>query len=409
MEQPFPFPPQKASTAAVQEPTQSSSFTTSPAAYPQGYMPGMAYMPMQLPSAGPMTDPGRQEQLGQLTDVAMNKYKQALQSNRGSETGAQIFANTIAPAMAIFGGPGTSAAGVQLIKDTQQDIKNNRMLKVQEEKHYADVLKGLTDIGNTTGFKPFQELIRARQKDAELEQKGVAQAATASFHQAMQNKWKTDDARIQKIADGAQALRARGLNIDENRLAQIKESGEKQRELTKQLAILNAQMTARGQNIHSSQFAQQLAQQLKIHKETTDRLIQQHDSDMQMKLQEMQKDTKTGKLLPKYADENGKMLDWTQYAMGNPQIGISEDVEPSQQDYASVDAMINNLNTAVPPPAAAAPAAGASPAAAFKPQFQSIAQQSGLKPDQAKQMFMEAAMRKGGMTWDQAVEAARGL
>jgi len=406
------FPPPQASTAAVQQPTQAHGFTTTAEAYPQGYMPGLPYFPMQpqagpgpmadpaLPyfpmqpqaGPGPMADPARQERIAKLADQAAADYEKSLRRGRASETGAQIFASTIAPALALFGGAGTSSAGVQMIKDTQQEIQNNRMRKIQEEKHYVDVLKGLTDIGNTIGYKPYQAMyqamIKAQQKATDQAQKQAELDETHSYHGQLVKKWGDTESRLTETSEGNQALRARGIAVNEGRLAQITKTSEgnqalrargiavnegrlaqiikddaEELELKKQLAILSAQMQARGQDIRQSQFAQQIAQQLKIYNDTKARTI------------------------------------------GNSSEPL-ESSEPTEQNYFNVDQFANSMPTAAP----AQPAAqAAAPATSFKPQFQSIAQQQGHSPDRAKAMFIDAAIRKGGMTYEQAIKAAKGI
>lgn len=405
------------STAAVQQPTQSETFPFDAAQAQMAASMGMG-MPMYSPAAmsipTALTDPATQQNINKTSNYLLEKMRGPSPAQKGAETGTDIFSKIIAPAIGFFGGNGSAAGAVQFINQARQDVKDARTQRLQEEQMNAQALKAVVDVANTTGLKPWSEWMKAQTKanDQALQREKLAE--TRTYHDSLVDRWKATDTRIREIAGNRDKLKSRGLDIDERKLEQIRDHGNKSIELKRQLAILSAQMQQRGQDMRNNQFAQQLGQRLKFHQDEESRLTNEHNTEMQMKLGEMQKDTKTGKLLPKYADESGKMLDPAEFMINAPTEGA---IEPTEQDYFNVDQFVQSMPAPAPTPAATTTAAptGSQPSAApavggqIKPQFQSITKQYGMKPDEAKRLFIDAAMRKGGMTFDQAVEAAKGL
>lgn len=374
MNLPF-FPPMQptATTAAVEPTTQSSVFPLSPAAYPQSYMQGMPYFPQ---SAGPMADPGRQAQLGELTDLTMDRYRKVLTASKGPETGASIFANTIAPALAIFGRGGTSAAGVQLIKDTQNDIRQQRMEKIQEEKHYADVLKGLTDIGNTSGFKPFQELLRAQQKSVDQQNTATKNLNTKSYQDSLIEAKKATDARLTKMGESKRRLEGLGLQFKYDHMKAIQENNTLVDQRTRELAVLDAQLRKRGQDLTHSATADRLAQEIQLYNNRASEAAGKFNADVTKWIYEKKRDTKTGKDYFVHTDENGQPLNLADYLYTHEPVSAAVDqtpVEPSDDNFANALRHIQTapqrtaiqqpqIDAAMPgAPAAAVPQAGQAP------------------------------------------------
>lgn len=338
----------------------------------------------------PLMTPERQNQTGELYDRYVNYLMKDDDRRRGEaaeDSATKIFGNIVAPAMALFGGPGTSAAGVQMMQDARQQVAQARQRKNYEQQASLSAIKSLVDISKT-GLKPAQAYVADFRKGIDQQQKAAALQQKTNESQAKLDFRKTLLDSKEKYQTSLLDLKKRGLDISEDKMKQQREIADQNHNRIMKIAQINAQIQMRGQDQNLLRMKEQEMQAYK----RDEIKLNQFNSEIQAKLSE--RDSKGNY---KYLDSNGKPLDPGNFQLqqGEFQSGFPE---PSDDDIAATMQELNSMQ-AVPAPqqqvqGQVAPAAAGGAEHAHAQIFKSLTA-SGMAPEMAAQMFVQSAQKRG--------------
>ena len=376
-----------------------------------------AYAPITYREPSFLSGPDVQQAL--KTDF-MERLKQGAaerRAARGEEIATKIFGATIAPALAVFGGPGTSDAGVALIKEANQKVKEGRAEQQNRELAAFRGMQGIAEIVNTSSIKPLQSAFKAQndfQKAAMLEQgkkdrltqseQGKADRQATRIEgqkdletQRQKGRADLEDARFknrQALLTQTLGEKARQFDLtreDSNRIADQKAEFDLLKEKIR-LGLANAQ---------EQRQAAQMAQTLKLG--VANLQFQQAKFNSEFK-RSLQRKDKNGF---QFQDEAGQPLDPQQYM-----IEMNTDLFGSP-DGSNLQALSDELEQYAQsmPQSQAQPQAKGKAAPQVKqsasPSFQQ-AIQKGANPEEMKMRVIQSLMNRG-MSYADARAKVQGL
>ena len=430
--QPEEQPQQPMTTAAVQPVNQSPAMPFQMAA---ANTPAANPYAVQVPSV--LSTDDRQQKLGQAYDKFLsNIVSGPSRSDKAEDFGRKLFGNVIAPAVAAFGGAGTSAGAVQFMNKISADAKEARMQKEQESQHHMNALKSITDVVNTTSLKPLSALMKDYRKGLDQQQQAAALEEKKTYHSSLNEARATRQKSLDTARAAAQKLQQAGLQFKYDHLGMTSHFQEMADKRLRDIAILNAQGRARGQDMSQDASVRRLAAEYQMFNAKANEHAQFHNDEMLKYI--MQRDAKDP---TKYAhvDANGQPLNPADYLYAASPLSpqMDNNAKLSDQDYA--DAMKHVQHA--PPPAAVPqmpqldgqpqqqgqalldvpaesmqsgqPSKPAAPVMQMDPKvlkstFQQRIKAAGLSPDQGKVQFIQEAV-KHGVPYKQASQMAEGL
>jgi hypothetical protein len=328
--------------------TEVDAAPQSPAFPLQAYAQGPAAINPYAGAIGnnALNTPDRQAQLGQAYDQMLTKITSGpSRAEKGQDLVRNVFGGVIAPAMALFGGPGTSAAGVQMINQIKQDTHQAKMARMQEDNYARQALKGIVDISNTTSLKPLSELIKDYRKGVDQDLKSQKQTAEMGFKERMTAAAEKRVSIYDTASKKAAELKSRGLDISVDKLDEAKRAHDLADDRLRDLARLNASLRKRGQDMTNNRAAARIAADYQKFNAQAQQAVDKHNADVDAAFA---KGTKDGK---PFLDENGQPLDPSKYhinalPLDEPEI---DNVEPDDQDFqAALSALTAPQQQAAP-------------------------------------------------------------
>lgn len=204
--------------------------------------------PVQMPNF--MAEQETQDKLRALLDI---KLKQATaaeadrKSSKKRETAARIFGGVIAPALAMFGGPGTASAASAFIKQARQSVDQGREQRYQDEQSALKGIQDLTSIVNTTTTKPLLEFMKMNQKannlaTTETGKNFRTQAGIQSREKIAGNAETGRNARFTAGQELKQRMNDARIGLGYDRIASMEKIAGEANQRIRELATLNAKV-----------------------------------------------------------------------------------------------------------------------------------------------------------------------
>lgn len=309
--------------------------------------PGLGLMLQQMLKQS--QDPNFATQQSKL-DAAMGKVADGIangpsKSERWGNAAIDIFGKLVAPAMAAFGGPGTSQAGLNLAQEARNQVMQAKQLRRQNQAAAMGTLKHLSDIKAATNYlspknmdllaesfrKHDQGNAKIEQTNRKLEQ-GDDQNMIRAFNAISNDEHKTKTEQQKK--DNADALgtyrknrlklQERGVAVDEGKLKWLEQlQGLQERNKIELEKLRQTGMNNRNDksiNARMKGIGQRAVQML----ETSTRLINQHNTEMEMKAHHV---TKNGFV---FQNADGSMFEVPRLTPPDPSL---------IQDYMNFDSV----------------------------------------------------------------------
>lgn len=325
----------------------------------------------------------KQQTLAQIQALGNNSYDKR-------DKIRNIFTGIMAPAMAIFGGAGSAAAGADLVQQARQQAIIGKQQKMAERQQAAAALKGLVDIENTIRLKPIGQMMKAQNQAIGNQIK----------QQDLERKNRQGDRRLaiqenrNRIYENAQTrmgdLRSRGLDIKEAGLAQTKELAEKRDRTLRDIAVLNAQQR---QGIADQNYQAKLTQ--------LQQQWQTQNAQLSAGVEKFNQSTRA--TIDKYNSEakakGAEPLNADQYLLNFNGIDhVDTPEEPSDDDYRAALQQVMQ-----PAQQQQAPAAAPQQAPAQTAQKQPSYKGKSLSPQTQQNLLMKVQQRYG-MNFQQAAD-----
>lgn len=389
---------------AIAPPQQQMAMAATQPAIPMGYG-GYPAQALSVREPSFLSGPDVQ---GALKMDFMERLKQGSADRRAAraeEVATKIFGSTIAPALAIFGGPGTSDAGVQLIKEANQKVKEGRAEQQNRELAAFRGMQGISEIVNTSSIKPMQTAFKA--------QNDFAKAAMQETGKAVRNRENIDarktniDTRAQNALNMEDRKQQGRTDLEklryENR-SKILESqlGEKKREFdmtykqkeqfedqAHEFRLLQEKNKLGLASAAEQQQALKMAQDLKMNAAKMQFEQTKFNAELDKSLRRKDKNGF------QYQDENGQPLDPEQFKieMNQEYFGVPPGDTQNQELMQGLDAYIQQYQESK-----AAPAKGGQPGQQSAAPSQSKHYQQVSKkrdPNELKQAVIQSLQNRG--------------
>lgn len=316
-----------------------------------------------------------------------------------------IFTGIMAPAMAIFGGAGTAAAGADLIQQARQQAVIGKQQGLAEKQNAAAALKGLVDIENTIRLKPLGMMLKDQRTQGKLAQGDrrltMQEADTLSKITARSRGQDIKEARFKVLAENEAALRDLkriGLELKDKGLDQVKQIAEMQDRRIREIAVINNQIKKYGIDQTREAKKAQLQQEFQIDKAKMIFALEQRNQSIRAQLDQHNNSTVRNK--------GGELLNPDQYMLEFNGIDIqAPQGEPDDDDFATTVQSL--MQPAQAQPAQAPAATPQKPAAPAQTAQQSRIPQ-GLDANKTKQGFIRR-LTAAGVPFQEAMKAANQL
>lgn len=343
------------------------------------------------------------------------------QAARGEELATKIFGATIAPALAIFGGPGTSDAGVAMIKEASQKVKEGRAEQQNRELAAFKGIQSISDIVNTASVKPLTAAFKA-QKDFEkatMQEQGKA----SRFAAGEQGKTERQGTRIEgqksletlrqegrtsleKLrGEHRQKLLTQTLGEKSKQFEQTRTDKMKIHEDMRQLRLLQEKNRLGIAEAQDKTRMTALANALKVSSAKMQYNVAEFNSELERSLSEK---TKNGF---KFQDENGQPLDPQQFMLEANQDLFDDDGTGSNWDAMrqEVEQILQAQPQQQMQQQQMQPAQGGQQSAApVQSKAFSLAIKNGRDPGQLKQQVIQS-LRNRGLSFAEAQAKVAGM
>lgn len=372
-----------------------------------------------------------------IQDQLLNNMRQEMDDQIRSRKGAKVqqllsdVSGLVGPAIAAFGkGPGVTGGGVALMHAGAQAAQDTKARIAAEKMQHQNALQSYIQMYNTVGLKPAQKAIdnqiKQNKTQTEMAWKQQLEAGRNNrFARSMDMKGKAleslDKYRTGQITskehatnvqqayhEGLLTLKARGLDIDQQKADQVGQNMHEMMDIRRQYVQLKKQGLASQDNRHAQDLIQRYAK-MKLENEQFNNNI----------AKQLQRKDSMGNYV--YAGPDGKPIDASQF---QTDFTAPEPPEPSPEEMAAADQELANSQQQVSGQVVRQPMAD--PAAAMRNQVQALDQQGqpaqaqaapqaqmfgsrmqqlskfGISPQAAKMNFVQNRMAKQGMTQEQA-------
>lgn len=402
---------------AIAPPQQQMAMAATQPAIPMGYG-GYPAQALSVREPSFLSGPDIQ---GALKADFMERLKQGASDRRAAraeEIGTKIFGSTIAPALAIFGGPGTSDAGVQLIKEANQKVKEGRAEQQNRELAAFRGMQGIAEIVNTSSIKPMQTAFKAQNDFAKAAMQETGK--NARFVAGEEGKNTRQSTRIegqQNLEKTRQTGRTELEKLRHENRSKILETqlGEKKREfdlnyqqkekfedMAHSFGLLKEKNRLGLASAQEQQETLKMAQDLK--KFAATREFEQLKFNAELEKSFRRKD-KNGF---QYQDENGQPLDPEQFRieMNHEYFGAEPGNTQNQELMQGLDAYIQQYQESKGAPAKGGqqPQAGAAPSQSKH--YQQVSKKRD--PNELKQAVIQSLLNRG-LSLEQARAKVQGM
>ncbi len=394
---------------------------------------GQFYNPMADHVPSVMQDPALQAKLKQAYHQQLDDF---IHTNKGDSAGklGQLFTGLSAVGLGAFGGAAGGMAATDLVRQAHADANAAKSRTEAHAQSSIMALRHLADIEATTGLKPWSQAMKdfrqaqgqgIKDKGLDIQQQKADDAKT--YHDGLLKAKESFRSTYQNLKQDDQKLKAMGINFNYDKLQQAHDVADMQDKRMRDIATIQAKVrkgiadqsdiTARAKLLHAYQHDNAwLGMETQKHNDYLEKLSNERDP-------------LTGK--PKYDDGKGNPVDFRKYKTDYTPMQPGEQAAPDPQDLAGALDLLHQggqlpaapqspfgqepMPQGAPqqpgmPPQQTQPQAQPQQAPAAMPNssvmksgFAAIAKAKGLKPEDAKRLFIDAAMKRG-IPYAQAVQ-----
>jgi len=252
------------------------------------------YNPYAAGQESVLSEDPEQERIKQLYNEVIDSHRENQKRERGSRVAGEIFSRFVAPGMMVLGGNGTVQGAAQLFQFASGEVDRAKKQTAANDLATVQSLKSLADFVSQTSSRSQKRLAaesRAARDQALFDQRNVAKRADVELRE-QGNLIKREDVegRRQQQSNNLNALnafRAAGLNLNERKIDLYAKISKAKMVLAAEIAKLQAQLQARGQDLFHNDRVSALRAQMQQFEARENRLAQDFNLDVAKARSEM--------------------------------------------------------------------------------------------------------------------------
>lgn len=339
-----------------------------------------------------LSQPTAQDQLAAAWTRELGKIAQGpSRADKWDDGITSIFTRVVAPAVAAFGGDGTSQGANQFVQGMRQEVLDAKTERRQSQQDALSTVKGLTDIINNTspgGLKSLSASAKIAQGQQKLAQDATKMDNNKQYREQKLAAQELRDKTMSTTRDMANKLGWARLGFDQKKFdeqeARIKDIEGKKLVLEKRAQDIQASGKSADRQIELAKLQSGIQQfNTKLSAET-----QQFNEKLKLNASAVKTDPATGQVMFVHQDANGK-----QYEVPSiPDTGVDfqfAGIDKFSDDPAVAKILSEIDSSAQPATAQPATAAKAPPPAAVAKFMARIQSMNPQQIESERQMFLK--------------------